>query len=228
MKRVEKFIGTLLILLCVASSALCADPFAVNPGGFGPDIDGVKLGMKLSLSELTEWLIKLKKLPFTIEINNGRFNYANNYSNAGDRNNSKGGISIKFHGSGSSLNGYEIIRSSIGLPKNLMLGDIFKEVEKHGVSNISIFFGTNSKYPEDIITFNKDMRVASIKLRKTDLTSESVPDAKFVNDIMAKYKIPRMGNRGNVWQYKNRSQGWQISYFVFGGGMVLVESINTK
>ena len=221
MKRAGKFIGTLFVLLFFALSAFCADPFAMNQGGFGPDINGVKLGMKLSLSELAEWLVKLKKLPFTIEINSSRFNSAN----AGTKN-SQSGVLIRFHGSGSSLKGYEIIRSSTGLPKNLMLGDLLDKVEKSGVASTAVFFGNNSKYPEDIITFNKDRRVASIKLRKSDLTSESVSDTKFVNDIMARYRIPRMANRGNIWQYKNRSQGWQASYMVFGGGIFLLEAIN--
>ncbi len=184
----------------------------------------------ISLEYLVNWLIDTGKLPFSLDINSDRL--------ASGRSAAVNNIFIRFDGVGNEFHGFKIIRARdvfAGYEKmKLETGDLLNAVDKEGIANILIYPGNDtssesSLQPSKFMTFDKDMRVKSFRLYKKDFGAEHMNNKEFVRNIIEAYGIPSSGEiKREMWQYKNISEGWQITYYTFGGGISEAELLATK
>ena len=200
----KRLLVALCIVLCMASSAFCIDPFKVNQGGFGPKIKGLQLGQKMSLLEIVSWGVTQGKLPFTLSFNENENNE----------------VAIKFEGQGSDFKSFSLEKAEgrYAKLKNFSgtLGDLLAEIEKIGFGKRKFFR----------ITLNDDMRIRELLFAQSDFGAEQMTIQEFAQAFMNAYAIPRLDAVGsNEWRYRNLSQGWQVS---INGSLVEVEPIITQ
>ncbi len=207
----------LLFFLSVfpARPSYSIDPFRENTSGFGPRVAGTRLGMKMSLRDIVRWRANLRGVPFTLEINSERI--------PGKKPSETGSMSILFTGKDKEITEFRIVSAARGFYRlkneNMKLLDLLAEIEKAGVETVN-FRGTNTRITEDCISFTDDMRVASIRIRQSDLDAKNMTHENFVNMITEMYSLPEMRRRGNFWNYTNDSEGWQITYQGLGDGIL--------
>lgn len=216
LKKAKRFVVSLLIFFCIARPALYSER------GVGPKIKGVQLGMRVSVSFLAEWLINLERLPFALSINSNVL--------------STGSITINFNGRGKELQGFKITeahKAFSGFEKmEWKLDDLLHAIDKEGVQDAIVFLGRYTEYikkPSDIITFTRGMRINSFRLYKKDFGAEYMSNAEFVHNIIESYHIPSSGEiKFGKWNYKNTSEGWQLTYYALGGGILEAELLTTR
>ena len=203
----EKVLIALCLLLLVVSTV-----FSSQYIGYGPRIKGAQLGAKMSINDLVMFLINLDKLPFTIVIKND--------------------VTIKFNGNGHNLTSFKITNTSRSELKNNegILEELLTELEDIGVENTSIYLGNDyrtSRKPSDIISFDTEGRVASLKLYKSDFVASSVSSENFLRAFTSTYNIPYDENfRRHFWQYENSSECWQIRYYdLISEGVINIEPL---
>ena len=189
----EKVLIALCLLLLIVSTV-----FSSQDIGYGPKINGAQLGAKMSLNDLVTFLINLEKLPFTIKVNDN--------------------VTIKFNGTGNTLKNFQVTKATRELMNSeLTLEELLTELEEIGVTSSSVYIGRdymNLRKPSDIISFDSNRRVTSLKLYKSDFVANSVSSENFLRAFTSAYNIPYDGNfRRHFWQYENASEGWKITYY---------------
>ena len=201
----KRLLVALCIVLCMASSAFCIDPFKVNQGGFGPKIKGLQLGQKMSLLEIVSWGVTQGKLPFTMTLSEGEDD-----------------VSIWFEGQGSDFKSFALKEANGRYAKlnNFpgTLGDLLAEIEKIGFKSREFF--------NFVIILNDDMRIKRLLFSAEDFGAEQMTPQEFAQAFINAYGIPSLNGIGqNYWQYRNLSQGWKVD---IGGRQVKVEPIITQ
>ena len=186
----KRLLVALCIVLCMASSAFCIDPFKVNQGGFGPKIKGLQLGQKMSLLEIVSWGVTQGYLPFTLSFSEESHNE----------------VAIKFEGQGSDFKSFSLEKAEgrYAKLKNFSgtLGDLLAEIEKIGFDKREFFR----------ISLNDDMRIRRFTFYPSNFGAEQMTIQEFAQAFMNAYAIPRLDAIGrNSWQYRDLSQGWQVS-----------------
>lgn len=193
----------------VRLEAFSADLSGVNNGGFGPKIAGVQLGMRMTLSDIIKWRAGLLGFPFTVEVN--------------DRSTSAGSISIRFTGNDGLLTGFEITKATRELYRlkneRPELSELLDEIEKTGIETVTLR-GANDIARDNSLVFDDELRISSIHLRKNELGGASMSHERFVEFLTETYKLPRMTRGGESWRYVNETDGWQLKYHTFGGGLL--------
>ena len=169
----------------------------------------------MSLRDIVRWRANLRGVPFTLDINSERI--------PGKKPSETGSMSILFTGKDKEITEFRIVSAARGFYRlkneNMKLLDLLAEIEKAGVETVN-FRGTNTRITEDCISFTDDMRVASIRIRQSDLDAKNMTHENFVNMITEMYSLPEMRRRGNFWNYTNDSEGWQITYQGLGDGIL--------
>ena len=80
---------------------------------------------------------------------------------------------------------------------------------------------------EDCISFTDDFRVASLRIRKSDLGTGNMTHEGFVREMANIYGLPEMKRRGRTWGFSNEREGWRITYHGFGDGIFELTPIIT-
>ena len=210
------------LVVSLASPSFSLDPYKTNNGGFGPRVAGTRLGVKMSLRDIVRWRANLRGLPFTLEVNSERI--------PGRKPSDTGSISILMKGNDNKLTGFEVTKATRKLyplkNERMKLLDLLAEVEKAGVETVTIT-GSNRRIKEDCISFTENLRVASVRIRRSDFRAENMEHEAFVRELTKTYGLPEMRRRGNTWNYRNDREGWQITYHGFGDGIFEIAPIIT-
>ena len=192
--------------------------------GLGPKVKGIQLGEKMYLNDLVECLVKLKKLPFVLDINHTR-----RFRELSDSFNS---ITIEFNGIGDEMTDFQITKATGEFVKfydenDLTLDEILSEIENVGVYYSDVYVGRKNlqSFPDKIIEFDENRRVVSFRLHKTDFVSKNVKSEDFLRDFTKSYNIPFSGRmRGNIWYYKGEK--WKFTFFhTLSDDIILFEAI---
>ena len=202
------------LVVCIATPSFSLDPYKDNTGGFGPRVAGTRLGNKMSLRDIVRWRVNLRGLPFTLEINSERI--------PGRKPSEVGSISILMSGKDKDFTGFRItsaVKEFYRLRNESMkLPDLLAEIEKIGVETITLR-AANGRVKEDCISFTEDLRVSAIRVRRSDLGAGKMPHEDFVREFTRINSLPEMRRRGTTWNFRNDSDGWQITYYALGDGI---------
>ena len=202
------------LVVSLASPSFSLDPYKTNNGGFGPRVAGTRLGVKMSLRDIVRWRVNLRGLPFTLEVNSERM--------PGRKPSETGSISIP---------GFEVTKATRKLyplkNERMKLLDLLAEVEKAGVETVTLR-GSNRRVREDCIAFTEDLRVASVRIRRSDFGAGDVGHEEFVRKLTEAYSLPEMKRRGSTWGFRNEREGWRITYHGFGDGIFELMPIITE
>ena len=240
----KRLLVALCIVLCMASSAFCIDPFKVNQGGFGPKIKGLQLGQKMSLLDIVVWRMNFKGLPFTLTLKGLKGVNESSY------------ISVKFEGEGVELKNFEITKAG-GVFKDFQnqtwkLGDLLSKIEESGSFTVDTL--NQDLYGEGLIGYyfpsahlrivfdehDKDRRIRRLQFFVSDFGADSLTDEEFIQMFVNAYAdVPSMSterkwnNGRSKWvtsgKYRNPSKGWQVIYDGFSvDRSVVVEPIITQ
>ena len=222
MKQTEKFVIAFCIILLIASSSFST----LNSNNtIGPKVKNVQLGMEMNIHEFIEWLINMKKLPFTVVFNDDR--------NVRDRteafNNS---ISIKFNGRGDDLENFRIMQATGTFADyhktKWELNDLLSAIELENIINTNIYPGnvvTKTSRPYDILTFDDNKKITSIKLHRSDFGNYR-RDEDFLREFCTANKIPFDGRISRIWRYEKPSEGWRVTYYpAYREGILTLERI---
>ena len=220
MKFTKRFIVSVCLLLCFASSAFCIDPFAANEGGFGPKVKGFQLGQKVSLGDLVAFII-------------------NNLDNvdASDRvcrirSQIIGQINIRL-----GKNGFFAISNYGNLKKedleNHNLSECISKLEELSASDTKLEVNFAFEYLPGSVTFElsrPSMRLSKIALEKSLFGASELTHKEFLQEFINAYNIPTMkAVDSDRWRYRNPSQGYQVEYNGYrGAGRVDITPIVTK
>ena len=225
----KKLLVALCIVLCMASSAFCIDPFKVNEGGFGPKIKGLQLGQKMSLWDIVAWRANFKGLPFILELKSE---------------NDPSVIDIKI-----SDKGYEITNATEKFSEfqtqSLSLGDLLSKLEETGDLKVNtlVEIKAGREESEGLISYSnysrgrmffdehdKDRRIVQLLFFVSDFGASSLTDEEFLQMFINAYPdIPSMSVKRDregrtSAEYRNPSKGWLVSYSDF----VVVKPIITQ
>ena len=210
------------LVISLASPSFSLDPYKTNNGGFGPRVAGTRLGVKMSLRDIVRWRVNLRGLPFTLEVNSERM--------PGRKPSETGSISILMKGNDRDFSGFEIVSATRKLyplrNERMKLPDLLAEIEKAGVETVTLR-GSNRRVREDCIAFTEDLRVASVRIRRSDFGAGDVGHEEFVRKLTEAYSLPEMKRRGSSWGFRNEREGWRITYHGFGDGIFEIAPIIT-
>ena len=135
-----------------------------------------------------------------------------------------------LHGVGSVDNWHKPTELPAWLPSDLSLLRILEYIEEKSIPEIREYF-SNFRI-EGIwvqgnfsIEFYDSGRISKLTFYTDIFGANGLTDEEFLQSFMNAYDIPRMDFKGNnKWEYRNPSQGWQISYSG-GGGWLFSNSI---
>lgn len=223
MHHAKKCIAAFILVMCLASSAHCLDPFKTHENGFGPILKGVQLGNKMSLSDLVVWgIVYWNNWPFTITPHKDDTNE----------------ISIEFYGKDQKLESFSILKAEgrYAALKNhtWKLLDLLKEIEKIGFSNRGYF-----RFLDDMlsrITLDDNMRVIGIWFISLDfagvlrMTGREFVE-KYRGQLIEAYNIsdpePISGDEDHAeWKYSDTSEGWKIN--ISPGGIIITPIVTEE
>ena len=209
-------------IVCLASPSYPFDPYKTNIGGFGPRIAGARLGVKMSLRDIVRWRANLRGLPFMLEVNSENI--------SGRKPSDIGSISILMKGNDRNITGFEVVSATRKLyplrNERMKLPDLLAEIEKAGVETVTLR-GSNRRVREDCIAFTEDLRVASVRIRRSDFGAGNMDHEAFVREFAKDYSLPEMRRRGITWGYRNEREGWLVMYHGFGDGIFELAPIIT-
>ena len=222
MRFMKLLLMSLCLAVCIVAPSSADDPYKTNPAGFGPRIAGARLGVRMTLQELVKWRASLRGLPFIMEINSAKI--------PGRQASENGSISLEFTGKNREVSGFRIVSASRSFyrfrQETMRLQSLLAEIDNAGVETVT-FRGANGRIKEDCISFTDDMRVASVRIRKSDMGAGNMTHEGFVREMTKSYSLPEMRRRGSVWDYRNEREGWQITYHALGEGIFMLEAVIT-
>jgi hypothetical protein len=206
------FASALLIVLLSASASFAVDPLKVHEAGFGPEIQGLRLGQPMTWPEMINIQSNIitrpdstglpKRLPlFGVII-------ADNYKAASHK--------LTFEEFPSDLPGKWIVVSfgpvageadvsnsggGIGskVPKSGALDDLFVILKENGLNHIGA--------PN--ITL-RDERVIEYSVDKEDLPIEAATAGDFAQWLDNVYTLGSMEQKGKDYEVCNPAEGWRV------------------
>lgn len=212
MSRTKILIIVLCLVLCTAVAAFYF--YNSNNGGYGPKVKGLRLGQKMTAKDIFMWRKKESGTP------SFGLTFADQYFQRGDHG-TPNYIEVGFNTDkdtaySNSCAGWYLELSR----KEWKINEMLSEIDKIGIRQFRV------GYADIVVSLSKDGIITKMDFYKSAFSDNSldVTNEDFAGMFMNAYKIPNLEQIDkNKWQYKNFSEGWQVT---IDRGTAVVEALS--